>query len=485
MHHNSKTQTARRAGWLLTACLIVAATSIAAPQTEKTAGEAFPAALVAELKTLQHAALESDYAYRQLRHLTNNIGPRISGSPQATFAAEYVAAELRRLGLEARLEKVTVPHWVRGLETAELVTYPGQAPQITQKIVLTALGNSAATPPEGLTAEIVVVNDFDELKTLGKERVAGKIVVFNEKFDRKMAAQGLAGVAYGAAVVYRSEAAKIAAPLGAVATLVRSVGGADYRLPHTGYSTLAGIPAGAVTAEDADLLAYLTSEGPVRMHLTLTPQRLPDTTGYNVIADLKGNEHPEQMVIVSGHLDSWDLGTGAIDDGAGVAVAMAAAALVQQLHLKPKRTLRVIAWMDEEQGGSGAKAYAEEYKSQIPNHAGAIESDGGAGHPTGFSASVTAKALPWLLPVQAILQFSGAGYMQHSEDGGVGADIAALARAGVPAFGLMQDGRTYFNYHHTAADTFDKIDPHELAENAAAMAVLGYALAAMPEPLPR
>jgi Zn-dependent M28 family amino/carboxypeptidase len=457
MHHNSKTQTARRAGWLLTACLIVAATSIAAPQTEKTAGEAFPAALVAELKTLQHAALESDYAYRQLRHLTNNIGPRISGSPQATFAAEYVAAELRRLGLEARLEKVTVPHWMRGLETAELVTYPGQAPQITQKMVLTALGNSAATPPEGLTAEIVVVNDFDELKTLGKERVAGKIVVFNEKFDRKMAAQGLAGVAYGAAVVYRSEAAKIAAPLGAVATLVRSVGGA----------------------------AYLTSEGPVRMHLTLTPQRLPDTTGYNVIADLKGNEHPEQMVIVSGHLDSWDLGTGAIDDGAGVAVAMAAAALVQQLHLKPKRTLRVIAWMDEEQGGSGAKAYAEEYKSQIPNHAGAIESDGGAGHPTGFSASVTAKALPWLLPVQAILQFSGAGYMQHSEDGGVGADIAALARAGVPAFGLMQDGRTYFNYHHTAADTFDKIDPHELAENAAAMAVLGYALAAMPEPLPR
>src|SRR6202158_5145331 len=210
-------------GWLSTAFLLGVAVSIAAAQKEETTEKTFPAVLVSELKALRHAALEGDYAYRQLRHLTNNIGPRISGSPQATFAAEYVAAELRRVGLEARLEKVTVPHWVRGLETAELVTYPGQAPHTTQKIVLTALGNSTATPPDGLTAEVVVVNDFDELKALGRDRVAGKIVVFNEKFDRKMAAQGLAGVGYGAAVVYRSEAAKIAAPLGAVAALVRSV----------------------------------------------------------------------------------------------------------------------------------------------------------------------------------------------------------------------------------------------------------------------
>ena len=477
--------TARYAVLLLSSCLGTGSAAWAAPQKEEGAREGFPATLVAELKSLHRAALESDYAYKQLRHLTNNIGPRISGSPQATFAAEYVAAELRRLGLEARLEKVTVPHWVRGVETAELVSYPGQAPQTTQKIVLTALGNSSATPPGGLIAEVVVVNNFEELAALGKERIAGKIVLFNEKFDRKMAAQGQSFAAYSTAVVYRSEAAKVAAPLGAIATLVRSVGSADFRLPHTGYSTPAGIPAGAVAAEDADLIAQLTSEGPVRMHLTLTPQKLPDATSYNVVADIKGSEHPEQIVIMSGHLDSWDLGTGAIDDGAGVAMAMAAAQLVQQLHLKPRRTLRVVAWMDEEQGGSGSKAYAEDHKSEIANHAGAIESDSGAGHPIGFSASVNPKALAFLAPVRAVLEDSGAGYMQHSEDPGVGADVAPLARAGVPSFGLLQDGRRYFNYHHTAADTFDKVDAHELAENAAAMAVLGYALAAMPELLPR
>jgi carboxypeptidase Q len=457
----------------------------AAPQETNAPQNQFLAPLVAELKSLQQAALESDYAYRQLRHLTNNIGPRISGSPQATHAAEYVANQLRRLGLYVHLEEVTVPHWVRGVETAELVVFPGQAPGTTQKIVLTALGNSSATPPRGLTAGVVVVNNYDELNALGKQRIAGKIVLFNEKFDKRMAAQGYSFVAYGQAVAYRAGAAKAAAPLGAVATLVRSVGSADYRLPHTGGSTPAGIPAGAVTAEDADLIAHLVTEGPVRMHLTLTPQTLPDAIGYNVIGDIKGSEHPEQIVIVSGHLDSWDLGTGAIDDGAGVVMAMATAQLVQQLHLRPRRTLRIIAWMDEEQTQSGAKAYAEEFKAQISNHVGAIESDGGAGHPVGFNASVVRSALPMLEPIQEILQSSGASIIQHAEKPDVGTDIAPLTRQGVPGFGLMQDGRTYFNYHHTAADTLDKVDPHELAENVAAMAVLGYALACMPEPLPR
>jgi carboxypeptidase Q len=442
-------------------------------------------ALASDLKALQQAALASDYAWQQLRHLTNNIGPRISGSPQATHAAQYVAGELRRLGLVVHLEEVTVPHWVRGAETAELVEFPGQAPDTSQKIVLTALGNSSATPVEGITAEVVVVNTFAELAALGPDRVAGKIVLFNEKFDKRMAAQGLSFVAYGQAVAYRSGAAKAAAPLGAVASLVRSVGNADYRLPHTGDSTAAGIPAGAVTAEDADLIAHLVTEGTVRMHLTLTPQKLPDEISYNVIADIKGSEHPEQIVVVSGHLDSWDLGTGAIDDGAGVVVAMATAQLVQQLHLHPKRTIRVIAWMDEEQGGAGSKVYATEYKEEFANHVGAIESDSGAGHPAGFSASVNPKALPLLAPVSEALQSSGANFFMHSESPFVGVDIAPLATAGVPAFGILQDGRQYFNYHHTAADTLDKVDPHQLAENAAAMAVLGYALAAMPEPLPR
>ncbi len=455
-----------------------------APEAEE-AKVQYPPQLLAELARLRDAALVSDYAYRQLRHLTNNIGPRPSGSPQAQHAVQYVAAELRRLGLEVRLVKAMVPHWVRGRETAELVEYPGQAPGTTQKIVLTALGNSTATPPEGLTAEVIVVQSFEQLKALGRERVAGKIVLFNDAYDKRLAAQGDAGSAYGQAVVYRTQGAKFAAPLGAVASLIRSVGSADFRLPHTGLSDPAGIPAGAVSAEDADLIAQLLTEGPVQMHLTLTPQKLPDVESYNVVGDLKGSEHPEQVVIVSGHLDSWDLGTGAIDDGAGVAVAMATAELLHGLHLRPKRTIRVIAWMDEERGGSGSDAYTKELGAEFPNYVAAIESDSGAGHPSGFHASVSRAALPFLVPVSEVLRSIGATVMRRSAEPGGGADITAMSKTGVPAFGLLQDTRTYFHYHHTAADTLDKIVPRELAENAAAMSVLAYALANIPQTLPR
>src|SRR5580693_4695015 len=294
--------------------------------------ENFPAHLLEELSSIKAAALSDDYAYRQVAHLTENIGPRCSGSPQAQAAVDYVAAELRQLGLEVHLEEVKVPHWVRGAETAELTEYAGQAAGTTQKVVLTALGGSASTPAEGITTDVVVVNNFDELKALGHDKVAGKIVLFNEIFDKQKAAGGMAFAAYGEAVRYRGTGPRAAAELGAAAALVRSVGNADFRLPHTGFSFPAGIPAGAVTAEDADLIAHLFAQGKVRMHLTLTPQKLPDATGYNVIADVKGSEHPEQIVVVSGHLDSWDLGTGAIDDGAGVVMAMQTAEVLQRLH---------------------------------------------------------------------------------------------------------------------------------------------------------
>ena len=221
------------------------------------------------------------------------------------------------------------------------------------------------------------------------------------------------------------------------------------------------------------------------MHLTLTSQNGPDVLSYNVVADLKGSEHPEQMVIVSGHLDSWDLGTGAIDDGAGVAVAMETAELVQRLHLHPRRTIRVIAWMDEENGGRGHDAVrASDHASELANDVAAIESDNGASHPLGFWAKINPKALPLLKPVQDVLQSFGANLIQVVEFS-PGSDIAPLAKAGVPTLGILQDARTYFNYHHTAADTLDKIVPQELRENAAAMAVMGYALANLPEPLPR
>jgi carboxypeptidase Q len=442
---------------------------------------------LAELKRLQQAALSSDYAYRQVAHLANNIGPRLSGSAQAAKAVEYVANELKAIGCEVQLEKVMVPHWVRGEETAALVQFPGQAPDTTQKIVLCALGPSVATPANGITAEVIAVRNFDELKSLPRDKVAGKIVLFNYPFDKQIAAEGRSFDAYGQAVVYRSDGPSAAARQGAIACLIRSVGGADYRLPHTGHTNYANdapkIPAGAVTAEDADLIADLARQGPVKMKLILTPQQLPDVESYNVIADIKGSEHPEQVIIVSGHLDSWDLGTGAIDDGAGVAVSMEVANLIQKLRLKPKRTIRVIAWMNEENGEAGSKQYAKDHEKDISNHFAAMETDGGAGHPIGINIKANAEVKKMFAPVAAILQESGAGILNLVEH--CGADIEPLEKAGVPAFSPIQDNRFYFNYHHTAADTLDKIVPKELAENSAVVAVLAYALANMEQPLPR
>ena len=443
-----------------------------------------PPALIQELTAIRDAGLTDDYAFRQVAHLTENIGPRPVGSPQAQAAIEYVAGEMRKLGLDVHLEPVQARQWVRGAETAELVEYPGQAPGTTQKIVLTALGGNHPTPPDGITAEVVVANNFAELDRLGRQNVAGKIVLYNFPFDRQKAAAGYAGEAYEEAVIYRALGAKRAAALGAVGSLVRSVGGADYRLPHTGGSRAADIPAGAVTSEDADLIAHLAAQGKVRMHVILTSQTAEEVSTYNVVGDLKGSEHPEQIVIVSGHLDSWDLGTGAIDDAAGVAVAMETAQLIQQLHLRPKRTLRVIAWIDEENLGRGHAEYARAHAAEIGNHVAALESDLGASHPLGFRAKITPAAVAPLQPVLDVLQVFGANLIQLSSDSPE-ADIEPLAKLGVPALGVLQDGRIYFNYHHTAADTLDKIVPQELRENATAMAVMGYALATMPDPLPR
>jgi len=454
------------------------------PQMTEAQRNNFSPELLDQLVAIKDAALVDDYAYRQVAHLTENIGPRPSGSPQAKAAVDYVAAQMRQLGLEVQLEEVKVPHWVRGAETAELIQYPDQVPGTTQKIVLTALGGSTSTADDGLSADIVVVNNFDELKSLGKDKVTGKILLFNEMFDKKKAAAGMAFTAYGEAVRYRGAGPRAAAEFGAVAALIRSVGDADCRLPHTGFSFPAGIPAAAVTAEDADLIAHLAAQGKVRMHLTLTPKKLPDEIGYNVIADLKGSEHPEQIVVVSGHLDSWDLGTGAIDDGAGVAVAMEAAEILQKLHLRPRRTLRMIAWMDEESGGAGSQAYTKDHSSEFPHHAAAIECDTGAAHPLGFEIRLSPGATELLRPVLDVLQSFGASAVEPSSYP-PGADISAMSEAGVPALGILQDSRTYFHYHHTAADTLDKIVPSELRENGAAMAVMGYALAAMKDPLPR
>ncbi|HET9418953.1 MAG TPA: M20/M25/M40 family metallo-hydrolase, partial [Chthoniobacterales bacterium] len=343
------------------------------------------------------------------------------------------------------------------------------------------------TPPDGITAEVIPVKNFEELKALPRDKVAGKIVLFNYPFDKQMAAEGRGGEAYGEAVVYRADGPSAAARQGAVACLIRSVGGADYRLPHTGQTNYANdapkIPAAAVTAEDAELIVDLVRQGPVKMNLVLTPQTLPEVESANVIGDIKGSEHPEQVVIVSGHLDSWDLGTGAIDDGAGVAVSMEAANLIRKLGLKPKRTIRVIAWMNEENGLRGSKQYAKDQEKAWANHFAAIETDGGAGHPIGINIKGKPELKAILKSVAAILQESGAGILNLVEH--CGADIEPMEKAGIPTFAPLQDSRFYFNYHHTAADTLDKIVPKELAENSAVIAVLAYALANCEQPLPK
>jgi hypothetical protein len=461
-------------------CVLVV-TSVA--QRPEPAAVTYPPELVKAMKRVQQAALADDYGLRQASHLTNNIGPRLSGSPQAQKAVEYLAAELRRLGLEVTLEKVMVPHWVRGEESAQLVEWPGMVAGTTQKVYVTALGGSVATPAGGITAEIVVVNDFEELKALPDSAVKGKIVVYNHHYDLAMSEQGQGFPAYGLAVGYRGRGASEAAKKGAVASLIRSAGFGD-RLAHTGMlryeKDVPQIPGGALSNEDADMIAKLAAEGKVRMHLVMTPQALPEVESANVIADLKGSEHPEQVVVVSGHLDSWDLGTGAIDDAVGVAGAMQAIADIKKLGLKPKRTIRFIAWMNEENGLRGGRTYAENHKGEVGNHIGLIEADAGTGHPVGFGADVEADDLKKLAPVAAVLESSGAGVLEP--DGG-GADIGPMARLGVPAFSPSVDQRTYFRYHHTAADTFDKIEPKHLAEQSAVIAVLAYALAELPAEL--
>jgi hypothetical protein len=433
-------------------------------------------ARIAEMRSLQQAAFHSDYAYRQVEALSDGIGPRLSGSPGAAAAVDYVAGEMRRLGLDVHLEPCMVPHWVRGAETGELVGWPGKVVPSPQKIVLTALGRSVATPPQGITAEVVVVHSFDDLKAHGD--VHGKIVLFDYPFNEALAAQGFGLDAYEDAVPYRVDGASAAVRQGAVAALVRSVGPAGQRLPHTGVMSyekdVAKIPTAAVTAEDADLMARLAAQGPIRMHLVLTPQTLPDVPSFNVIGDLKGRDRAGEVVLVSGHLDSWDLGTGAIDDGAGVACAMEVAHLIQAQHLTPSRTIRVVAWMNEENGSQGAKAYRTDYKDT--RHYAAIEMDLGADRPAGFAAHVSPSGLAALEDIRKVLAEGGAPTLVPSFEEG-GADVWGLGQDGVATFGVLNDSRNYFRYHHTPADTLDKIDPPQLRANAAAMTVLTWGLA--------
>ncbi|WP_426113665.1 M20/M25/M40 family metallo-hydrolase [Massilia sp. PWRC2] len=465
----------RRLSLSLIALAVAGTASAAAPGNDGVA-----------LGKIRDSALASDWAYERLADMTDLIGPRLSGSAGASAAVVQVAEAMRQLGARVTLQPVKVPHWVRGLETATLVDYAGRPAGLSQKVVLTALGGSGATPAAGLRAQVLVLHDLDELKARVAE-VKGRIVLFDVAFDQRMADHGMAGQAYGQGVLYRGMGTRLAAQMGAAAVLVRSVGGADFRLPHTGSSGLqdgARIPAAAVAAEDAMLMTRLAARGPLTMELVLTPQILADADSFNVIADLPGLDKADEVVVVSGHLDSWDLATGANDDATGVVSAMAVLETLKKLDYQPRRTIRMIAWMNEENGTRGAQAYVEANRALVAKHVAAIENDEGSGRVFGMRTSIPVASMVHFAGLRAALLPMGAAGLQRTDVLGTG-DLSGLERAGVPSFSPLIDDSTYFNYHHTAADTFDKVKPEELRRHVAVMATTAWYLANMNEPIGR
>ena len=417
------------------------------------------------------SALSNTRAYETLSYLTDEIGPRPSGSANAARAVTWATAQFRAWGIDVRTEKVTVPHWVRGEERARLVSHNDQ------KIVLTALGGSVATPPQGLTAEVIEVSSYDELKQLGT-KVKGKIVYYNNPMDLELVKARHSFEAYSRAVIYRGSGASRAAEYGAVAAVIRSVASASLRTPHTGAMRYDAkqpkIPAAAMTTEDAELVHRLLARGDrVRMHMVLTPKTLPDVESANVIAEIRGSEHPEQIVLIGGHLDSWDLGTGAIDDGSGVAMVMETLRLIKESGMRPKRTIRGVLFMNEENGLNGGRAYFAAHRNE--KHVAAIETDAGAAAPTGFTTTLKGDSLDTIVARSTALDRVGAHRFEYAAQ--TGADTSFLIEAGVPGFGLVPDPLHYFDYHHTPADTLDKIDPKELAQDTAAIAALAFTIA--------
>ena len=454
------------------AVAVALAASVAAAEAP---GPSVSAAYASAAGRIIGAELVEGQAYALLQHLSDRIGPRLTGSAGAEAAVAWTAERLRSYGLSVRTETVTVPRWVRGAEEAEVVA---PAPQ---RVLVTALGGSEPTPPEGVTAEVVEAVGLEALDALDADAVKGKIVLFNAP----MAVRGMEG--YGPAVSQRSRGAVAAARLGAVAAIVRSVGTLSARLVHTGAMSYAEgvprIPAAAIAAEDADLIHRLLASGEtVRLRLRLGCRTLPDVESANVVADLRGRERPEEVVLIGAHLDSWDLGTGALDDGAGVAMVMETLRLLKALGLQPRRTVRGVLFMNEENGLRGGKAYARDHAAELDRHVAAFETDSGASRPTGLSATVGPGGLDMLKDLTRLLRPLGA---EDVVAGGGGADIEPLHASSVPLLGLRLDSTRYFDWHHTPADTLDKVDPRELALGAAALAVSAYVLADMPGTLPR
>jgi hypothetical protein len=434
------------------------------------------------------AALADNDGYPKLAYLCDRIGARLSGMPSLDRAIKWSEATMKSDGLSnVRVIPVKVPKWVRGAESAQLLE-PENKP-----LHMLGLGMSVGTPKGGITADVVVANDFEQLNKLGADGVRGKIVLYNEKW-----------VNYGATGQYRRAGPSIAASLGAVAVLVRSVTPLAMQIPHTGTldydEAQPKIPAAALSVEDALMLGRLAAQKlPIKIHLEMAAHMEPDADSGDVMGEITGREHPEEVVVLGGHLDSWDVGRGAQDDGSGIIASLQAVALIKKLGLQPRRTIRVVFWVNEENGGRGGEAYRTWVGDAIKNHVAAIEMDGGAEAPQGFGygaggfgggrgrgrgAAPTSVAnensMAMLKQIGSLLNRINAGEISA---GGGGSDIGPLTRDGVPGLGERSVGMHYFDWHHTETDTLDKVDPDDFRKSIAALAVMSYVLADMPEKL--
>ena len=434
-------------------------------------------AMRADMERLVGAAMTSSRAPEILRGLTDSVGGRLAGSPGDRAAVAWGVATLEALGFSnVRAERVLVPVWRRISESASM-TAPYR-----QDFAVAALGGSVSTPPEGISAEVVEADSLAAVDALG-EKARGKIVFIWKKTERRRDGGG-----YGETVPIRGGGAVRAAKVGALAVLIRSVGTDADRLPHTGAmgydEKTPKIPAAALSTPDADLLHRVLSEGrPVTVALKLRTETGPDAESANVVGEIPGREAPEEIVLVGGHLDSWDLGTGAIDDGAGCAISIEAARLIGALPRRPRRTIRVVLFANEENGLRGGRAYAAGHAAELAKHVAAIEADAGGDRVYGYSWNAGPGAEAFMKEMETFLAGIGAG--EFRKGGAGGADVSPLLASGMPLFGLRNDSSRYFDVHHTANDTYDKVDPVQLNQATAAMVAMTYALAEAAEPLPR
>ncbi len=462
----------------LASCVLLPATLLAgsgqadAPAAARAAAKpAWLDAYRAPAARLIEAATADDAAWQRLAELTDTFGSRLSGSKAYELAIAWAVDRMRADGLEhVRAEPVKVPHWVRGHESLEILD------PVERPLPLLGLGGSVATSAEGVIAEMMVVSSFDELDARAAE-ARGRIVVYDVPFTT-----------YGETVRYRGAGASRAARHGAVAALVRSVGPVGLRTLHTGAMrydpAFPSIPVAAITAEDAGMLHRIAKRGrPVRLRLTMASHFADEADSANVIGEIRGREHPDEVMVVACHLDSWDVGTGASDDAVGCIGVWEAVRLMKQLDLRPRRTVRVVLYANEENGLRGGTTYRDAHREELAKHVAMLEMDLGAFPPVhfGFSGSDGARAT-----VEAIASLLEPIDAQRVRPGGGGADIGpSVQAAGIPALSLTGDAEQYFMIHHTPADTIDRIQPRDVARAAAAIAVMAYVIADLPERLDR